>query len=133
MHSNSISGTPKSCRISKRGASPHRASLAMSVLSAASLLAALFVVSSCSPTMTLGKDFSGQSVTEQVKIGETKMETVLAVLGEPRGRGKAVLAPALIFKPGPGINNPDAAGLVDVWDYYFGVGSMSDVKQKMLL
>lgn len=72
-------------------------------------------------------------MTDHVKIGETKMETVLAVLGEPRGRGKSFLAPHLISKPGSTAASSEAAGPTDVWDYYFAVGGMSDVKQKMLL
>ncbi|HEY3306135.1 MAG TPA: hypothetical protein VGL70_21655 [Candidatus Binatia bacterium] len=46
------------------------------------------------------------------------METVLAVLGQPQGRGKSYL-------PGQ--------GLFDVWDYFFAVATAGDVKQKYLL
>ena len=95
-------------------------------------MAALYV-SGCAPTVTLGKDFSSQSIADHVRIGETKMETVLAVLGEPRGRGKGAFGPHLIFKGGSGVDDLGSAGVMDVWDYYFGVGGMSDVKQKMLL
>ena len=102
----------------------------ISALSAV-LLWGVVAASGCAPTITLGRDFAAQTVSE-IKIGETKMETVLAVLGEPRRRW-SLLAPQLIVKAGALPTNSDAAGAGDLWEYYFAVGSISEVKQKMLL
>lgn len=79
-----------------------------------------FAVSACG-AIRIGKDFSGQGVTEGLKIGETQMETVMAVIGQPIGRGKGFLSPH---------------GTVDIWEYHFMVATPGDpdsIKQKQLL
>lgn len=79
-----------------------------------------FAGSGCG-SIRIGKDFSGPGVTEGIKIGETQMETVMAVVGQPKARGKGYLPPQ---------------GPVDVWVYAFAVATIGDtdsVKEKQLL
>jgi len=86
-----------------------------------SIVLAIFCVLSVNActTITMGKNFSGPGVTEGIEVGKTKMETVMATLGEPRGRGKGHLP---------------AQGPVDVWEYYYAVASVgADAKQKLLM
>ena len=88
-------------------------------LIAPAILLGLFAAS-CA-TVTMGRDFSTQGVTEGVKPGETSMETVMAVLGQPRSRGKGYI-------PGH--------GPVDIWTYLYMsavAGQPDSIKDKQLL
>jgi hypothetical protein len=84
---------------------------------AASILT--LVLSGCiSVRIKMGEQADIAALSKSLTIGESTRLDVVRVIGEPSGTGRSKLP----FQPSP----------VDMWQYYYGEGTINDARQLML-